>query len=285
MRLILLFVLCAAGAAAESPFAWKDVDNRSLQLTEHGRPVLTYNYGLMEPKGVPKDRHRCCYVHPVYTPGNIAVTDDFPKDHYHHRGIFWAWPVVKVDGKEYDAWLLDGIRQIASRFIAQEATEDFARLGVENSWYTKNGHVMRETVEITVPRRPDGDRRDILFTLRFEALGRPVELRGEPTQNKGYGGFSVRFAPRENTEITTELGREQDANMDRRQWAALEGDFQGGRAGLRVEVSPRNPGFPNGWCLRHYGFLGVNFPGLESYVLKPGEPLTLRYRVQVYDVR
>ena len=36
--------------------------------------------------------------------GNV-LTEDFPKDHPHHRGIFWAWHQVRVDGKNAgDSW-------------------------------------------------------------------------------------------------------------------------------------------------------------------------------------
>jgi hypothetical protein len=58
--------------------------------------VFVYNYGMQLKPGVPEDRRRACYLHPVWTPGGTIVTDDFPADHYHHRGIFWAWPRVKV---------------------------------------------------------------------------------------------------------------------------------------------------------------------------------------------
>jgi hypothetical protein len=36
--------------------------------------------------------------------GNI-LTEDFPKDHLHHRGVFWAWHQVLIgDKKMGDAW-------------------------------------------------------------------------------------------------------------------------------------------------------------------------------------
>ena len=54
----------------------------------------------------------------------------------------------------------------------------------------------------------------------------------------------------------------------------------GGRlAGARITIDSANPGYPNGWCLRNYGFLGVNFPGLDYYTLAPGTPLVMRFRV------
>jgi hypothetical protein len=37
------------------------------------------------------------------------------------------------------------------------------------------------------------------------------------------------------------------------------------------------------WTLRHYGFLGVAWPGNEGYTLEPDDPLTLRYRVLLHE--
>jgi hypothetical protein len=100
---------------------------------------------------------------------------------------------------------------------------------------------------------------------------------GAPEEDKGYGGFSVRFAPRKNTVVRTDTGVEmKDTNMVPHAWAEISADYEGGPATLRIEDSKRN-----GWCLRNYGFLGVNYPGLEPLKLEPGKPITLRYTVSV----
>jgi hypothetical protein len=48
-----------------------------------------------------------------------------------------------------------------------------------------------------------------------------------------------------------------------------------------VYIDKGNPGYPNGWCLRRYGFLGVNYPGLEPVEIVPGKPVTMKYRVKI----
>jgi hypothetical protein len=139
---------------------------------------------------------------------------------------------------------------------------------------------VKETVEIvTHPAR--SNRRELDFTLSIEALGQPVQIAGQQ-DGKGYGGFCIRYADREDTVVRTDAGREaKDTNLVPHPWAELEGTFGGRRAGARIDIDPANPGFPNGWCLRHYGFLGVNFPGLKPYTLEPGKPVILKYRVTV----
>ena len=100
---------------------------------------------------------------------------------------------------------------------------------------------------------------------------------------RGCGGLSLGFAPRAETAIRTDGGIEaQDSNMALHAWAELEALFEGRRAGARITIDRANPGFPDGWCLRHYGFLGVNYPGLATYTLAPARPLVMKYRVTLY---
>ncbi len=283
---MLLRALCAgtwfptAALFGASPFSFELTAER-LELSEDGRPVFAYNYGMVLHAGVPESRRRSGYVHPLRAPDGTVVTDDFPRDHYHHRGIFWSWPVVRVGGRTYDLWTIRGIHQKFVRWKAREARPDTARLAVENGWFVGDRQVVREEVEIVV-HRTSGHARLLEFGLAFEAVGEPVEIGGEQMDRKGYGGFSVRFAPRTGTRIVTEAGVEtRDTDMARHRWAQLEALYEGRPATLRIAIDPDNPGFPNGWCLRHYGFLGVNYPGLETYTLVPGKPLRLRYRVTV----
>ncbi len=276
-------MLCCLPLPAEGPFRFRDVNADSIELSEGGKPVFVYIHGRVLANGAPEARRRSGYVHPVYAPDGTVVTDDFPRDHFHHRGIFWAWPIVRAGGQKYDPWLVEETMTVRFvRWLARDARARSARLAVENGWFTGEKKLVKETVDI-VARPARFERREIEFSVTFEALSVPVELEGEPTNEKGYGGFSVRFAPRQQTVITTDKGVEAgDTDMVPHPWAQMEGDFGGRRAGLRIDIDPGNPAYPNGWCLRKYGFLGVNFPGRKVFTLEPGKPLRLKYRVTVF---
>ena len=85
--------------------------------------------------------------------------------------------------------------------------------------------------------------------------------------------------------ITTDASEEAaDTNMVPHGWAREDGLFEGGRAGLRIDIDPGNPAYPNGWCLRHYGFLDVNLPGNDTYLLTPGQPLVMKYTVTAFAI-
>jgi len=282
MKATILFLLGALTPVwAASPFAFRETGTGSVELLEKGKPVYVYNYGMQLKEGVPESMRRCCYLSPVYTPDGVVVTDDFPKDHFHHRGIFWSWPVVKVGGNTYDAW---AVKSASDRFVRwlvrDENAGGKARLKVENGWFVGDKKIIRETVEI-LTRKANQGRRELDITLTFEALDEPVAIAGQQN-GKGYGGFSIRFAPRESTVVRTEAGSEAKAtDLVPHPWAELEGTYAGNRAVTRVDIGQSNPAYPDGWCLRHYGFLGVNFPGLEPFTIEPGKPLVLKYRVTV----
>lgn len=264
---------------AYAQFEIKQVNDKTAEVTDNGRPVFDFNYGMMLKPGTNPDRTRCCYLAPVYAPNGVVITDDFPKDHPHHRGIFWAWPVVKVDGQTYDLWTIKGIHAHFSRWLTKEAHHDSATLSFEDRWFVGEMPVVQERVTITAHPANSGER-NLDFTIALKALKDGVEIAGQPDEQKGYGGLSIRFAPRTNTVITTPGNKNApDSNLTPEAWAQLTGDFNGKQAGARIAINPQNPGFPNAWCLRHYGFLGVNYPGLASVKLSTTKDLVMKYQV------
>lgn len=284
----LILVMFATLAAAQSRFVWKDRGDGRLDLLEQGKPALTYNYGPRLADGAPEDRRRCCYIFPVITPRGIEVLDDFPRDHWHHRGLFWAWPVVRTAEGTFDLWALKGVEARFGRFLAVEAKTDSARVAVSNGWYAGGRKLVTERAAITVFPAAGGAR-ELEVELAFEAEGAPVTLAGSQEQGKSYGGFSARFAPRTATVLRADgvtLAADEDLNPHT--WAELEGKFEGKRALLRITPDAHNTGMPWQWCLRSYGFVGASFPGksakVREHTLEPGRPETLRFRVRVADV-
>jgi len=52
--------------------------------------------------------------------------------------------------------------------------------------------------------------------------------------------------------------------------------------GVTIFEDNGNINTPNGWTLRHYGFLGVACPGNNPYILQPEKPLKNKYRVWIH---
>jgi hypothetical protein len=212
-RRALLLSAAAVPLVAVSRFRFRDIAASSLELSENGAPVLVYNHGMMLKQGVAEKFRRSSYLHPVYAPGGTVLTDDFPKDHPHHRGICWSWPIVRFENRTYDVWAVQGRYQRFVRWKARTASADRAVLGVENGWFVGDRKAVKETVELTVYPVANA-RRSFDVKLSFEAADAPVEISGREV--KGYGGFGVRFAPRTETILRTDAGVEpKDSDMAR----------------------------------------------------------------------
>ena len=301
-RALLTICLCTLAASAfaplarsqaptESPakFEFKEINDKSLGLWEQGKPVLVYNHGEMTLPNVRRARPRSSYVHPLYGLEGEVLTDDFPRDHYHHHGLFWSWPHVTIGDREYDLWIPRGIRIDFERWKEKTVDEQAARLGVENGWYVGDKKVMAEELQLVVHPATD-DSRLIDVTLTWTPTDEPITLRG--AEEKSYGGLTLRFAPRTGTVITVPDGRtSEDLVVTKLPWADLSAQFRGasGSSGAAVFVHPSHPDYPPEWMTRDYGVLAVGWPGVEEKTLPAGEPVTCRYRVWVHrgvpDVR
>ena len=278
----------AANAWAQGAFEWRDTGQGHVELRENGKPALVYNYGMQLKQGAPENRRRCCYIFPLYTPGGVAMLDDFPQDHEHHRGVFWSWPVVETRGKQYDHWMNMTARNRPLDAPTVNTSARGAQLNTSSIWEADGQDVMHEYVVLTVyPSRAGA--RDVDVRLTLEALGAPVTLRGSREQGKSYGGFSARFAAREGTILRADgqvVKKDEDLNPHR--WAELEGSYGGKRAVLRITPDASDPGAPYQWCLRTYGFVGASFPGRtassDGYTVEPEQPVVLKFRLSVRDV-
>lgn len=270
-------------AAGQPAFSMTE-ENGRLTLREGDQPVFAYNYGTQLPDGIDEEFARSSYIHPIWGLDGTELTDDFPEDHLHHRGLSWMWPRVFVGGEEYDVWALRGMEQVFDTWLLQEVGPACATIGAKNHWEVMEDgrNVADEWVWMRAFRAGQHGRAiDVRITLEARE---PLEIAGRETDNKGYGGLSLRFAPREETQITSSEGREtEDSDHRRLPWADESGQFGTDTySGMAIFQHSTHPDFPAQWTLRHYGFLGVAWPGNERRTLQPGEPVTLRYRVWIH---
>ncbi len=272
---------------AQGGFRFQDIDDKSLRLSDGQAPVLVYNHGLITNEKVPEKDHRrsrACYIHPLWGLGGELLTDDFPRDHYHHHGVFWTWPHVGVEGEHYDIWAGPNIRDKFVRWICRQAGPAAAVLAVENGWFVGQKKVMIERVWIRTFKVSDDTRvLDLEFT--WIPADKPVTLQG--AAGKSYGGLTVRFAPgsREDTLITVPSGPTTGDLPDTPlAWADFTSKFGDATAlsGAAVFVHPEHPDYPPTWLTRYYGPLCVGWPGVKARTFEPGKPIRLSYRIWIH---
>ena len=284
------FRLQPAGDRASPPalFAFTDDKTATLRLTEHDKPVLAYNYGVITDEKVPKSdnrRSRACYIHPLWGVNGEVLTDDFPKDHYHHHGVFWAWPHVEIEGEKHDLWMYKDIVQRTVARLACDAGPLAAVLGVENGWFIGDRKVMIERVWMEVAKATPTSRAiDLDFT--WIPIDRPITLRG--AEGKSYGGLTIRFAVKDQKQavITVPSGAPaKDLSEAPLPWADMTYPFAGATqlSGAAIFVPRDHPDYPPTWLTRHYGPLCLGWPGVDGKTFPPGEPIHVRYRVWIHS--
>lgn len=274
-------------ALAQGPFVWKDIGGGRLELREKGAPVLVYNYGPQLKPGAPESVRRCCYIFPLYSPAGVSLLADFPEGELHHRGLYWAWPVIQANGQSYDLWEKFSASQRTTA-TATAADNSRATLDATGLWHGGED-IVRENLRLSAFPARDGIR-EFQIDLTLAALSGPVTLQGARDPGKSFGGLNAHLAPRDQTVIRADgAAVMKDEDLIPHTWAELEGVYQGKRASLRITPDASNPGVPYQWCLRGRGFLGASFPGRtadrDGYTIEPGKSLTLKFRVRVADGR
>ena len=275
VRALAMAAVMAGSAAAEMAIQLDPATQR-YAVSEDGKPVLTYNFGTNPvPPGVGGIYAvaRGDYVHPLFGPSGEVLTTDFSKDHPHHRGLYWAWPVVTYGGVTGDLHALQGVFARPVRLLAQRADAQSAELSAENVWLWRNEQpIVREVATITA-HRAAGGLRAIDFVFHFDALKPGVTLARR--HGDAYGGFNLRFSPR----------RDQRIVKDAPAWAELAGVPPEGKepVGVMILQAPTNPDFPGDWIdYPNLNWLQPTFPAKgTTWELSPGAPLELRYRIIV----
>jgi len=287
LLLLLALMPAATAAAAEPPDSSsftikKDPSGSFYDLAEGSLPVLRYNHGTVPvPKGINPKYARGDYIHPLYGLDGEVLTDDYPADHPHHRGVGWSWPVTRWKSEVRDIWAVSGVWSRPAAVRRAEAGPNGAVLEAENVWkWGDKDPVVREDVVIrALPRTPAGRLIDI--QVRLTGLEDGVAIGGRP--HAGYGGFGLRAAPAQQRKIT--LHTDPPQASPRRCWLDYSGVFGSARgpSGVTIFEHVATPGYPSE--LKEYpacNYAMPAFPGDREVTLPRGQTLVLNHRLLIH---
>lgn len=255
-----------------------------VRLVEGGRPVLFYR---VRP-GEGRESWRVHYVHPMHSVDGAILTEDAPPDHVHHRGVFWAWRRILVDGVQVaDGWVGKGLTLEVGPPVATDLPDGSARIDVRVVWWVLfDGHpqaIIEENSTIQSFPIRDGRRR-VEFEVRLRGLREGVGIAGSDDE-KGYGGFSVRFGNSERLAIRGD-GRELQATpavLDAGElvdflWPSLPPPWPA-RVSAACTIDDRAW---TRWVLRQEPSMqNCAFPGPAPVVLHEGSYLTMRISLDI----
>lgn len=262
-----------------------------LLFMENGEKVLFYQ---SEPKSYEGEYERCNYIHPLWGPDGAVLTEDFPIDHLHHRGVFWAWHQVWINGKRIgDPWEIKDFQQKVTNIELWTQKNGSTLLKTKVNWlseqWKKNGQKVPYLEEITIiiihPKTKNFRRID--FEISLSALVKNLSVGGSEDK-KGYSGFSVRMILPDDVAFTGPEGdvKAENTAVQSPGYINVSGNMgkNGKKAGIVIVDHPSNPGYPQPWILRNKNSMqNAVFPGNGTVPVLSSVPLVLKYSMVVYS--
>ena len=270
-----------------------DISNNGVCFKEGSDSILFYQTANKDING---KYSSCNYIHPLYSLDGQVLTEDFPADHPHQRGIFWAWHQLYVGEQRIgDGWEIKDIHWEVVSVKEQPGKNNksiIAGIIWKSPLFTDHGGnelpLVKENTTISVwPRKANYRKIEIKISL----LAQQPDMRlGGSENEKGYGGFSARIRLDDETVFqgANRIITPQNLPLDAGGWVDITGPvgLNGSKAGVTIVNHPDNPGYPNPWILRAKNSMqNVVFPhpGAQAIQFSNKEPIILRYMLIIHD--
>ena len=270
---------------------WKTIEtHEGVLILEGTDSVLFYQ---RTPTAAVGRSSRANYIHPLYGINGGVLTEDFPDDHYHHRGVFWAWHQVFVGDKRMgDAWETTNFDWNVTN-VSVERKGDVSVLSANVNWESlkwldglgAKWPFAKEEIKIKIHKKKDNFR-VLDFNIKIEALEDSLSIGGSEDE-KGYSGFSWRMKMPDDLVFNSEGGEVEPikTEVNAGAWMNISGNLNNkGKEGIIVISHESNPKHPQPWILRKKKSMqNAKFPGNERYEIPKDQPLVLNYRMIIYD--
>ncbi len=208
------------------------------------------------------------FLHPIRYKG-VALTELYPADHIHHRGLFWAWRQLLRDGKPVaNLWLMQGV---SIRPLPAKASADGNKVQSAARWVLNGEDILEERLTARI----HGNRLNLSVELHPLVPG--LSLGGSP-DDKAYGGVSLRLVQSEKLlfdsggKPVTATPAPVEAGPDMRfSWDGASGPVQAVTLSCTVNGQPVTR-----WILRRETSMqNCVWPGRTPMPLSQGQPVRL----------
>lgn len=277
----IFLLLFAANLHAQQ---WEvEKNSEGILIIEGNKKVLFYQTAQKSLNGT---YTRSNYIHPLYGIHQEVITEDFPEDHPHQRGIFWTWHQILIGDKRIgDGWDCRDIQWDVVKADTKPSNDGQLSIRSEVEWkspnyLSKNGKkkaFVKEENQITVYPEKDS-LRIIDFAIKINALVDSFFIGGSEDA-KGYGGFSTRIALSDSVAFYGKNGKVEPQNLavEAGSWIEIQNQPY---SGMVIMCHKDNPGMPHSWILRYNESMqNPVYPGNKPLHIAQGHSLILKYRL------
>ena len=270
----------------------RDVDGKHLVVSHAEKTILRYNYGTIKPpEGVDPVFERSGYVHPIWTPSGKVITNDSPKNHLHHHGLWGAWTSSEFEGRKSNFWESKEkqgkiecvkVEQIVSGpvFGGFRARHRFLNLNAPGGpkaaldeiwdvrvWALSGNYFLFDLVSTQTCA---GDQPLVIKEYRYGGIG----FRGSGDW-EGKDGAAF---------LTSEGKTRKDGHATKARWCAMSGKVDGAECSIGFLGHPSDFRYPQPMRIHpDEPFFNWAVPQGGDFSIEPGKPYVARYRFVVAD--
>ena len=229
------------------------------------------------------------YIHPLMSLDGDTLTEDFPSDHPHHRGVFFAWHQIYIDTQKVsDSWSLNNFTSDIIN-LDTKIVKNIAELNTQLLWKSplfKNGEpYIEENTQISVYPLTNNIRK-IDFKVSLIALTSGVRIGGADNE-KGYGGFSLRIKMPDGLVFTSDSGEVAPQNLQINAGPSMDFSAPFGKneelSGITLLCHKDSPNYPQPWILRKKNSMqNIVFPGRNTIPISMSDTLSLKYTLIIH---
>jgi hypothetical protein len=272
-------------------------DANTFTFQREGNPVFSYYYRDNNPPEELDDRYkRAGYIHPVYTPSGVPLTNHLDtKIHPHHYGIWSAWTHTEFQGRTPDFWNIQDETGRVEHVDSVEAVWNgpvYGGLKAQNHFVDLTGSdpiiALNEEWNARIYRvSGSSDQPYHIFDLvatHTANTGQPLHL---PEYH--YGGMAFRghqqWDDPGNISFLTSRGFDRsNGNETQARWVHIGGEVDGKQVGITILGHPDNFRAPQPVRI-HPDIPYMVFAPMQlgDMAIRPGSPYVMRYRYVTYD--
>lgn len=285
----------ARGAAHRATHVVAAREGDDVRIAWEGRPVIRYQggAGVLPADDVKPVFRRGGYFHPIHTPSGRIVSDDYPPDHRHHHGVWFAWTKTGFEGRAPDFWNMgdEKGRVELESLDASWSGAVHAGLRARHRYVDLTGRrpatVLRETWEArayAVGLRPRP-----FFVFDLDVTQTNVASSALALPEYHYGGLGFRGARGWRGEtgaafLTSEGKDRTNGHATRARWCHVSGPVDGRMAGMAILGHPDNFRAPEPMRIHpNEPFFCFAPSQLGRWEIAPAATHRARYRFVVQD--
>jgi hypothetical protein len=228
-------------------------NNESVAVQKGKKNMFAYQIAeLMPPTDSPNLYKRSGFIHPLYTPDGLTVTDAFPSNHAHQHAVFHAWTHTRFKGHHVDFWnqhKLEGTVGEA-KLISTKTGAVYSEMVTKQNYISlKDGVILSEVWVFRIYNTKNNNLFDL--TIRQENITKDTLFLDQYI----YGGMAFRgsaqWDPHNKKEfrqkwqvLTSEGIRDTSANNTAAKWVSVSGLINQKPASVTVIGHPSNYRYP-----------------------------------------